>query len=198
MKHQVTRTLRRICLPVGIGLLAAAAVVLGAWQWEVSAAEKKMGYVVQAIGALIPEPQSAAVEERRNNAMSVLSFEGTDFVGILEIPRYGSALPVCAKWGEVSKHPCCLSGSIYDGTMQIGGTSQRGQYDFYREISAGDAVFFTDMEGNRYAYSVTDIRYEKHADQAALQREEAGLVLFVKNVYAFEYVVIFCNIQGSR
>ena len=125
--------------------------------------------------------------------MSVLSIDGVDFVGILEVPKFGSALPICADWGKVSQYPCRLGGSVYDRTIQIGGTSQKGQYDFYREISVGDAVYFTDMEGNRYSYQVTDIHYAKHADQTALQREDAALTLFVQNVFALEYIVIFCN-----
>ena len=126
--------------------------------------------------------------------MPVLSLDGTDFIGILEIPLHDSALPICADWGNPSKDPRCLSGSIYDGTIQIGGTSQKGQYDFYREISVGDELFFTDMSGNRYAYAVTDLHYAKHADQATLTRENASLTLFVKNVYAFEYIIIFCDV----
>ena len=108
---------------------------------------------------------------------------------------YGSALPVCNTWGLPSRYPCRFSGSIYDGTMQIGATSQAGQYDFFREITVGDSLYFTDMEGNRYAYEVTDLHYEKHADQAALQRNEAALTLFIKNVYALEYLVVFCNVM---
>ena len=96
-------------------------------------------------------------------------------------------------WGSAGKYPCRFSGSIYDGSLQIGATTQQGQYDFYREISVGDAVLFTDMEGNRFSYTVTDIRYEKHADQAALQREDAALTLFIKNIYAFSYIIIYCN-----
>ena len=78
--------------------------------------------------------------------------------------------------------------------MQIGGTSQKGQYAFYREISVGDAVFFTDMTGNRYAYTVKDIRHRDHADQTALQCVDAALTLFIKNVYGFEYVIVFCDV----
>ena len=128
--------------------------------------------------------------------MPALSIEGTDFIGILELPSHGSALPVCADWGKPSRYPCRFSGSIYDGSIQIGGTSQKGQYDFYREISVGDSLFFTDMTGNRYAYTVTAIRYETHADQDALAREDASLTLFIKNIYAFEYMIIFCDIPG--
>ena len=185
--------LRRLCIWAGSFLVILAVIVPFLWQWSVRSSERKMAYCAEMIHTLTPEPQSAIPEERSDNTMSVLSIDGTDYVGILEIPRYGSTLPVCADWGEVTKHPCCLKGSIYDGTMQVGGTSQKGQYDFYREISAGDLVYFTDMEGNRYSYAVTDICYEKHADQAALQSQEAALTLFIKNVFGFEYIVVFCN-----
>lgn len=183
----------RICVLIGICLFAIAAFVLISWQWGIHKSQQEAAKYVQTIRTLIPEPQSAALEERRDNAMSALSIQGKNFVGVLEMPVFGSSLPVCAEWGNISKYPCRLSGSVYDRTIQIGGTSQKGQYDFYREISVGDSVFFTDMEGNRFSYVVTDIRYEKHADQAALQREDAALTLFIKNIYSFEYIIIFCN-----
>lgn len=193
-KHN--RIFGRVCVIAGSFLLAAAVILPLLWQWQIGSSEQKMKDCVDTIRTLIPEPQSTVLEERKNNSMPALSIDGTDYVGILEIPRYGSALPVAADWGRVSEHPCRLGGSVYDGTMQIGGTSQKGQYDFFREISFGDTVYFTDMEGKRYAYSVTDIRYEKHADQAALRRREGDLTLFIKNVYALEYIVVFCNPLG--
>ncbi len=196
MEKQTSRNLYRLCLLSGICLLVGAAVVLTAWFWTVHASRQKAADYVSTIRTLIPEPQSAVPEERRDNTMAVLSIRGTNFMGILEMPGYGSALPVCAQWGSVTKYPCCLSGSVYDRTLQIGGTSQKGQYDFFRRISVGDPVFFTDMEGNRFSYEVTDIRYEKRADQAALRQKDAALTLFVKNVYAFEYMIIFCNPLG--
>ena len=186
----------RFCVLLGACLLMIAAVVLSAWQWGMHDAQQKASAYVHTIGAQIPGSQSAALEERRDNAMAVLSVDGTDFVGILELPRCGSSLPVCADWGNITQYPCRFSGSIYDRTMRIGGTSQKGQYDFYREISVGDSAFFTDMEGNRFSYEVTDIHYEKHVDQAALQQEDAALILFIKNVYSLEYIIIFCNSVG--
>ena len=193
MKKQTKDLASRLCIILGVGLLVVAAVAVFVWQWSIYNAQQKAERYVHTIRSLIPEPQWAVPEERRDNSMSVLSVDGTGFVGILEIPKFDSALPVGANWGEVSKYPCCLSGSIYDRTIQIGGTTQNGQYDFYREISVGDMVYFTDMEGNRFSYAVTDIRYENHADQATLQKEESALTLFIKNIYAFEYVIIYCN-----
>ena len=194
MKKQNKRIIETICLVAGAGLMIVAIAILLGWQWRIRSFQQRLEEYVHTLRTLMPEPQGAYPEERRDNTMAVLSLDGTDFIGILEMPVYGSALPVCAQWGNSSKYPCCLRGSIYDGTMQIGATSQKGQYDFYREISVGDTVFYTDMEGNRYSYEVTDIRYERHADQVALQKKEAALTLFVKNEYALEYVIIFCNV----
>lgn len=186
--------MQKICTLAGVCLLVVAIGVLIFWQWSIHTSARKAEYYVNTLHSLMPEPRGAVPEERRDNTMSTLSIDGIDFVGLLEIPRYSSALPVCADWGTPAKYPCQFYGSIYDRTMQIGGTSQKGQYDFYREISVGDAIYFTDMEGNRYAYSVTDVRYEKSADQAALQRKDASLTLFIKNIYALDYIIIFCDV----
>lgn len=196
MMSRKNDVIRKVLMIIGGCLLAAAFVILAAWQWNIHASEQKAKEYVSAIRELIPEPQGAVPEERRDNTMATLSVDGTDFVGILEFPQFNSVLPVCAEWGSPEKHPCRFSGSVYDRTMQIGGTSQKGQYNFYRDVSVGDRVFFTDMEGNRFSYTVTDIRYEKNADQSTLQRKDADLTLFIKNVYAFEYILIYCDVLG--
>lgn len=185
-----------ICLWVGIGMLALAGAVLLFWQINIHSAAKKAEGYVSVLRTRMPAPQGAVPEARQNNAMPVLSVDGVDFVGILEMPRFGSILPVAGGWGKTSQYPCRYVGSVYDRTLQIGATTQAGQYDFYREISVGDGVYFTDMEGNRYTYQVTDIRYEQHADNTALSKKDADLTLFVKNIYAMEYIVIFCAIPG--
>ena len=177
-----------ICILWVVCLLIAAVLF---W-WHSAGLVSNEDYVSR-ICPLIPEPQGAVLEARRDNTMSILSLDGVDFVGILEMPGFDSALPVCAQWGNRLKYPCCFSGSIYDGTLQIGTTSRQGQYDFYREISIGDALYFTDMEGNCYGFTVSDLRYEKKADQETLNRKEADLTLFIKNVYGFDYLIVYCN-----
>ena len=184
----------KICVLAGISLLVIGLLALFIWQWNIISSIQKSKTYVEILNNLIPEPQGAVLEERRDNSMSVLSIDGADFVGIIEMPGYESALPVSADWGHLTKYPCRFSGSIYDGTMQIGATSQKGQYDFYREISVGDTVIFMDAAGNRYTYTVTNLQYKSHADQTVLNREESALTLFVKNVYDFVYLIVSCNV----
>lgn len=186
---------RKICLLTGIGLVLSAGIMLLLWQGRILWSQRRAASIVDTLRILMPEAHGSVPEVRTDNTMPILSLDGTDFIGILEMPIHGSALPVCAEWGQLSRYPSYFGGSIYDRTMQIGGMSQKGQYDFYREISVGDELFFTDMTGNCYAYTVENIRYTQHADQSELNREEAALVLFIKNVYAFEYILVFCEVS---
>ena len=186
-------TLKKICRWAGVGLLIGAMITLALWSWNIHSSVQKAQYYVDTLCSIMPQPQNAVPEERRDNTMSVLSVDGTDFAGIIGLPDYASTLPVGAEWGNASQYPCRLSGSIYDGTMQIGATTQKGQYDFYRALSLGDTVTYTDVEGNRYTYSIIGLRYEKHADQEALQKEGAPLTLFIKNIYSFEYLIVSCK-----
>jgi sortase A len=185
--------IQKMCALVGGLMLVSALTALLYWQWNINHSQKQASIYVETLHNLMPQPQNAVPEERRDNTMSVLSVDGVDFVGIVELPRYGSVLPVYGNWGRTSQYPCRFGGSIYDGSLQIGATTQKGQYSFYREISVGDTVIFTDVEGNRYIFQVAAMRYEKHIDQVALQRQEAALTLFVKNIYSFEYLIIFCE-----
>ena len=194
MKKYSGLTTQKVCILAGVCLIACALITLLIWQWNINASVKKSQDYVNTLRASIPTPQSTVPEERLNNTMPVLSVAGTDFVGIIEMPSYNSALPVCANWDRALKYPSLFSGSIYNRTLQIGATSQKGQYDFYREISVGDRILFTDTSGNCYALEVTDLRYEKHADQTALSKEDAAMTLFIKNIYAFEYLIVYCDI----
>lgn len=196
MNEEKRLSIRKICVLMGIALIVAGIVVTVFWLCRVNRAFKMSEYYVTSLNSVIPEPVGAVPESRRDNTMATLSVDGIDFVGILEMPRFESALPVCEDWGSVSKYPCRFDGSVYDRTLKIGLTSQKGQFDFYREISVGDAVSFVDAEGNRFGYRVSDIRYEKSASLDALTAKDSSLTLFVKNMYSREYIVIFCDVLG--
>ena len=197
MKNTKRSPATKILIAAGSLLLISAMTMLVCWQWGISASQKKAQSYLESIRALIPEPQGAVLEEKLDNEMPALSLDGKDFIGIIEMPSHNLSLPVCAEWGNESKYPCKFSGSIYDKSLQIGATSQKGQYDFYREISVGDAVLYTDMSGKRYSFTVTDLKYRKHADQSALTEKPSDLTLFIKNIYDFEYLIVFCTVSNS-
>ena len=181
----------RLFFRAGICLLAAAGLLLIFWNGSVHIARQKAAAYVSALESAMPPRVNAVPEARQTNAMPVYYLDGKDFIGILEMPRYQLTLPVGNDWGE--QFPCRFTGSVYDETIQIGATTQKGQFDFYRELTVGDEVLFTDMEGSRFYYQITDIRYARHADPETLQQKDGALVLFIQNIYALEYVILYCN-----
>ena len=185
--------LQKACLLLGIALIVTAAGVLGWWIYEVHVSNQRATSYVDTIRSLTPEPQGAVLESQKDRSMAVLSVDGTDFIGLLEFPAFDSVLPVCGNWQRTSKYPCRFNGSVYDGTLQVGGTSQKGQYEFYRDISVGDEVFFTDMRGNCYSYIVRSIDHAEHVNQTTLEGEQSDLTLFIKNIYGFDYILVFCQ-----
>lgn len=188
-----SRMIQRVCLATGACLLICAMIALVCWISNINSSEKHAEDYVKTLQSLMPSPQNAVPEERRDNTMPAVSIDGKGFIGIIEMPRFNSALPVGGDWGSSSKHPCRFSGSIYDRTIQIGATTQKGQYDFYRDLSIGDTLIFTDMEGNRFTYEINAMRYEKHADPSLLATADADFVLFIKNIYAFDYLIVYCS-----
>ena len=81
--------IRKALVIIGLGLLAGAILLLVVWQWNIHASASKSAEYVSAIRKLIPEPQGAVPEERRDNAMATLSIEGIDFVAqYTAIPQY--------------------------------------------------------------------------------------------------------------
>ena len=194
MKNKTKNIILKICVISGACLLVGAIVMLISWQWGISYYAKQAQTYVKTIKNIIPTPQNAALEEKGNNTMPTLAVDGTDFVGIIEIPRYNSTLPVGANWGQTTKYPCCFSGSIYNGSLKIGATTQKGQYDFYTSLSVGDTVKFTDMQGNCYNFVVTNLKYTNNANKTTLNRTDAPLTLFIKNVYSLEYLIVSCNV----
>ena len=135
MSKKNSNIVQRVCVSVGIGLLAAGVLLLVLWQGSIRTAQTQTAEHVHTLRTLMPEPQGTALQARYDNTMATLTLDGTDYIGILEMPQHGSALPVSAAWGKPNRQPCRFDGSLYDGSLMIGATSQKGQYDFYRAIS---------------------------------------------------------------
>jgi hypothetical protein len=182
-----------LLLALGLALVMGAAVWMIVWNWNMDRYQEQSESYVNTLREIMPAVKDTVPQERRDNTMAVLSVDEIDFVGIIEMPRYGSELAVCADWGNTARFPRRFFGSIYDGTLQIGATAQKGQYDFYNNISLGDAVLFTDAEGNRYHLQVTGIYSAKSIDQTALNRTESTLAIFIEKPHSFEYLIVFCN-----
>lgn len=138
-------------------------------------------------------------DDRIDVTMPMTEVDGLNFAGIIELPAYEALLPVYGTWdkNKVSDFPCRYMGSMYDGSLIIGGSDNVGQFDFMKVITDGDFVYVTDMTGARYAYVVTEIKKSKDASTDNLISKNADLVLFARNTYAFDYTIVRCVMQNK-
>lgn len=179
-------------LYVGLGLMLAGLVlVLGSalvrhlWQTQASR-------LAGQIEALLPDRSVGVPEDYSSMDMPALSLDGQDFIGLVEVPAYGIQLPLCSHWrpGSVGKYPCRFDGTLYNDSLIIGAGG--AQFSCAKTMGHGDVVKVTDLQGAVYTYRVTNICRSDHADAATLRRDDARLVLFVRDRFTLEYIVISC------
>lgn len=183
----------KAALLLGILLIVGSLALLLWWQISIGNAAHRMDTYVAKLTERMPAPEPAILEERADNRMPSLRVDGNDFIGLLEFEGMAKVFPVGGDWSGNGQFPSRYWGSIYDGSLVIGASNQRGQINFAKALMNGDRVFLTDMTGNRYSFYITDIFYRKQADNEDLISEESDLTLFVKNIYGFEYIIIRCN-----
>ena len=153
--------------------------------------------IVDTLFTLMPSVHSGEKDDRVDMNMPMLEIDGENFIGIIEIPLFDRKLPVCGSWNshKVSEFPCRYSGSLYDGSLIIGGSDAAGQFDFTKNISIGDSVFLTDMVGGQYFYRVEWIEITADVSTENLVSDKADMILFARNTYSLDYTVIQCSVQ---
>ena len=90
--------------------------------------------------------------------MPVTTIDGVDYIGVLEIPALKLTLPVAGDWSYalLDLAPCRYAGSAYLDDLVILGHNYRGFFRDLSQLQPGDAVFFTDTDGNRFSYAAAD------------------------------------------
>ncbi len=188
--------LYNILLMVGIALVVISLGTLLISQISQTLASRNARELVVQIRQLLPQTSTGVLEDRANPVMPSMEVEGENFCGIIEIPAYNADLPICDIWssGKVTKYPCRYTGSIYDGSLVIGGSDNSGQFDFMKEITGGDKIYVTDMTGARFTYTVSDVFRTSDVSTANLTSQEGDLVLYAKNSFSLDYTLVICTI----
>ena len=84
----------------------------------------------------------------------------------------------------------------YGNSLIIGGSSQKGQFDFCEKMDLGDKITITDMTGTEFSYEVVRIDRRKNVQTETLQEGSYDLTLFVQDRISRAYIIarcMFCN-----
>ena len=195
MNASIKKNLSRVLAAAGILLIVAAVAFTTIGEIRTRSLAKDARSTAQVLMSLMPQVTDGVPEELHDSRMATLQLNGDDFIGVIDIPTFDVLLPVYAKWDKTktSSFPCHYSGSLYDGSLILGGSSADGQLNFVKDISIGDKVFFTDTHGVKYSLKVSDIRRTTDVSRESLENREGDVIIFARNPLSFEYTIISCE-----
>ena len=151
--------------------------------------------VVAQMQELLPARKAGSPLDYSQPEMPVLQIAGKDYVCLLEVPGLGVTLPVGNTW-QSGLLPVPVSrfwGSIYDGTLILGGSNREGQFDFCSRLDLGDRLVIVDMQGTEFQCSVARIDRSSSVDFGVLHDPAYPLTLFVREEYDARYILVRCE-----
>ena len=188
---------------IGVGLLLIAAA-LALVAYNIADAQRAAKSAAQALEAL--EQASPAVSAAEPDAvpayvadpdmeMPTVTVEGNDYIGQLDIDALGLSLPVISEWSypALKVAPCRYTGSAYQNNMIIAAHNYSSHFGRLSQLSAGDAVRFTDVDGNVFTYTVSQI---EDLPGTAIEEMQAGdwdLTLFTCTLGGRTRVTVRCT-----
>lgn len=127
--------------------------------------------------------------------MPVVTLDGYEYVGYVEIPVLALKLPVMADWDytRLKVAPCRQFGSSRTDDLVIAAHNYENHFGRLKELTKGDTVIFTDMEGIVNTYSVEKIETLKPDEVDAVQNSGYDLVLYTCTKGGKTRVTVFCN-----
>ena len=127
--------------------------------------------------------------------MPVISVDGTDYIGTLEIPVLGIKLPVISEWSYpgLKKAPCRYFGSVYTDNMVIAGHNYSAHFKGLEDIPKGEAVIFCDTDGNEFVYYVSATEVLPPTAIEEMTSGEWDLTIFTCNATGTYRIAIRCD-----
>ena len=127
--------------------------------------------------------------------MPVLSVDGTDYIGTLEIPAIGIELPVISEWSypSLKKAPCRYFGSAYTDDMVIAGHNYNAHFKGLEDVPEGSEVVFRDVDGNEFVYYVSATEVLPPTAIEEMTSGEWDLTIFTCNTTGTYRIAIRCD-----
>ena len=203
------RNKKSLFLVLGGLLLIAAALCLTGYNiadgWRAGWASSRVLAQMETGSAereSLPETagqESDADDPEEESWMAVIPVDGNDYIGVLEIPDLKLQLPVMSQWSypKLRIAPCRYQGSAADGNLIIAGHNYERHFGNLKNLQVGEAVTFTDVEGNCYIYQVQQVETLEPTDIQEMEAGEWDLTLFTCTVGGRYRVTVRCSAEGT-
>ena len=129
-----------------------------------------------------------------NMDMPVENIDGYDSIGLLEIPTLNLRLPVLSDWNypQLQISPCRYGGSVYTNTLIIAAHNYASHFGHLKDLHTGDHVIFTDIDGNRFYYTVSELEILLPSAIREMENGDWDLTLFTCTIGGQSRVALRC------
>lgn len=159
-----------------------------------------------AEGVSVEEGNSAAEDIAEEESVDssakkeTIDINGYEYIGYVEIPALELKLPVLSEWDYalLKFAPCRQHGSSETDDLVIAAHNYTTHFGRLNELTIGDALTFTDVDGTVNTYSVVKIdTVDPDAVDYVLNSEHA-LVLYTCTVSGKNRVAVFCDREVEK
>ena len=189
------------------GLLLAAALGLTAYNIqdgnraaeEVAHAATELRARTDEIAQVeVPDFVIPAYEIDPRVEMPVVEIEGRGYVGSVSLPAQGLELPVIDECTDANMKtaPCRYYGSAYMNNLVIAAHNYTNHFGRLGSVAVGGPVEFTDVDGNRFRYAVTDLEQLLPGQTVDMvgYSEDWDLTLFTCTISGRQRLTVRCSL----
>ena len=197
-----------VCILLGLVLLAGA---LGLTVYNKLDDRRAGGYAASARDRLVQTIPAQEDQSRTSDPAEMLFpdyvldparvmpervIDGVRYVAVLDIPALDLSLPVISSWSYdlLRLGPCRYSGSAYENDLVIAAHNYTSHFGSLRQLSPGDAVILTDMDGNVFTYEAADFHTLAPDEVDAMVDNEWDLTLFTCTIGGQTRFTVGCTL----
>ena len=189
----------KVLMLLGLLLLVGAAGLYGYNEWIDYRAGQESDAAVSVLVDEIQNHEVAIVEvtgDQSDEALiKVAELDGAYYMGVLSIPKLEKVLPIQSDWSEekLKSTPCRYSGNLEEGELVIAGHNYKRHFTGLAQLTRGDSVVFTDLEGNQIFYEVREVYTVAATDIDGMVNSGYDLSLFTCNYGGQARVTVRCD-----
>ncbi len=156
-----------VCITAGILLMLSAAGLTGYNIVDERQAGEKAEHAYELLRDVSVKPGELELPEHILPAYKVtpevlmreIQIDGHAYIGYLSLPTLELDLPVMSEWSypKMKIAPCRYWGSVYLDNMVIAAHNYVDHFGRLGSIAVGDPVIFTDVDGNVFEYTVSEL-----------------------------------------
>ncbi len=130
-----------------------------------------------------------------NKDLPSVEINGYNYIGTITIPALGLELPVLDDWNykQLKRAPCRYLGSPYLDNMILCGHNYTSHFGPIKHLKTGDSVFFTDMDGNVFAYTVALVETLPGSAVEQMESGDWALSLFTCTLNSVSRITVRCT-----